>query len=42
MKVDKEVIVNSPQLLAYSLRNRIYPRFQHLNRIGAQGQAISV
>jgi hypothetical protein len=36
--VDKEVIVNSPQLLAYSLRNRIYPRYQHINRIGAQGQ----
>jgi len=39
MHVDKQVIVTSPQLLAYSLRNRIYPRFLHVNRIGAQGQA---
>jgi hypothetical protein len=28
-----------PQLLAYSLRGRIYPRFKHINQIGAQGQA---
>ena len=38
MQVDKQTIISSPQLLAYSLRGRIYPRHLHINAIGAQGQ----